>query len=266
MKTINVVVLVKQVPNTTEIKLDRKTGNLIREGVDSIINPDDRQALEIALQIKDKHQAKITVISMGPPQSIDAISEAMGMGCDAGILLTDKAFAGADTWATSTTLGKALEKIDDYDLILCGRQAIDGDTAQTGPQIAEYLNIPQASYVDKIEELKNGTITATRRLEDGYERLTISLPALLTITRIQTTPRYPEIGNLIAACHKRAPMEVWNAADIRAQTNEIGMEGSLTQVIKTFSPKSKREGELLTGDVPEAVTSLIGKLKQHHLL
>ena len=266
METINIVVLVKQVPNTTEIKLDRKTGNLIREGVDSIINPDDRQALELAMQIKEKHDAKVTIISMGPPQTIDAISEAMGMGCDAGILLTDKAFAGADTWATSTTMGKALKKIAHYDLILCGRQAIDGDTAQTGPQLAEYLNLPQVSYVDNIEQLEKGRVTVTRRFEDGRQRLSVQLPALLTISHISTPPRYPAMANLIAACEQEASIQIWDAADIGAQTCEVGMEGSLTQVIKTFSPKNSRDGELFTGDIPEAVASLVEKMKQHHLV
>ena len=140
---MNIIVLIKQVPDTTEIKIDLKTGTLIREGVESIINPDDRHAIELAVSLKQDHGGKTHVISMGPPQAIDAISEALGMGIDEGILLTDKNFGGADTWATSFTLGRAIEKIKKYDLIICGRQAIDGDTAQIGPQVAEFLNLPQ---------------------------------------------------------------------------------------------------------------------------
>ena len=167
---MKIVVLVKQVPNTTEVKLDPKTGNLIREGVESIVNPDDRHALEAAIRLKQDQEGKVVVLSMGPSQAIDALSEAIGMGADEGILLTDRAFAGADTWATSSTLGKAIEKIGDYDLILCGRQAIDGDTAQIGPQVAEYLNIPQVTYVFEIEEIKGKNVLVKRRLEDGFEQ------------------------------------------------------------------------------------------------
>jgi len=263
---MKIVVLIKQVPDTTEVKLDKKTGNLIREGVDSIVNPDDRQALELALQLKDDCQAMVTAVSMGPPQAVDVLSEALGMGCDAAVLLTDRAFAGADTWATSTTLGKAIEKIGDFDLILCGYQAIDGDTAQTGPQIAEYLGLPQACYVDNIENVEAGKITVTRRNDEGYERLSLTLPALLTVSKITVAPRYPMMGNLIDAGCEDAAIQIWNAADIGALNSELGMEGSLTQVVKTFSPKTKRVGELLEGDVPEMVSELLGKVRQAHLI
>ncbi len=263
---MNIIVLIKQVPDTTEVKLDRATGNLIREGVESIINPDDRQALELALQLKDEYPVEICVLSMGPPQAIDALSEALGMGCDRAVLLTDRAFAGADTWATSTVLGKTLEKIGDFDLIMCGRQAIDGDTAQTGPQIAEYLQLPQVSYVDKIEKFEVGRITLRRRSAAGFERFEVDLPALITVNDIATAPRYPIMLNLIDACSETAPIEVWNAADIGARHDELGMAGSLTQVIKTFSPKSKRAGELFTGDVPSAVSKLLVKVREVHLI
>ncbi len=263
---MKIVVLIKQVPDTTEVKLDKKTGNLIREGVESIVNPDDRQALELALQLKDDYQATITVISMGPPQAVDVLSEALGMGCDEAVLLTDRAFAGADTWATSTTLGKAIEKIGDFDLVLCGYQAIDGDTAQTGPQIAEYLGLPQACYVDNIEKFEHDKIIVTRRNDEGYERLSLTLPALLTVSKIASTPRYPMMRNLIDACRENAPIQVWNAANIGALNSELGMNGSLTQVVKTFSPKTKRAGELLEGDVPEAVSGLLKKVREAHLI
>ncbi len=263
---MKIVVLIKQVPDTTEVKLDRKTGNLIREGVESIVNPDDRRALELGLRLKDDFSATVTVVSMGPPQAVDVLSEALGMGCDEAVLLTDKAFAGADTWATSTTLGKALEKIGDFDLVLCGYQAIDGDTAQTGPQLAEYLNLPQACYVDNIEKLEAGKITVTRRNDNGYERISLKLPALLTISKISAEPRYPLMGNLIDACREDAKIKIWNAADIGALSQELGMAGSLTQVVKTFSPKGKRAGEILAGEVPEAVSALLEKVREAHLL
>lgn len=263
---MEIIVLVKQVPDTTEVKLDPKTGSLIREGVESIINPDDRHALEAAANLKEALGGKVTAISMGPPQAVDAISEALGMGVDQGVLLTDKAFAGADTWATSFTLGKAIEKIGEYDLILCGRQAIDGDTAQIGPQVAEYLKIPQVSYVCEIEEIEEGALVVKRRLEDGFERLQCKLPALLTVIGELNRPRYPLVGRVIDACKEKAPIRVWNAADIGVQTSEVGLEGSLTHVIKTFAPKFKRETEMLEGGTKEMVANLIGKLKDNRLI
>ncbi len=258
---MDIIVLIKQVPDTTDVKLDPKTGNLIREGLESIMNPDDLHALEAALYIKEIVGGKVTVVSMGPMQTIDVISEAIGMGADRGILLSDRAFAGADTWATSFTLGKAIEKIGTYDLVLCGRQAIDGDTAQIGPQVADHLRISQVTYVCDIESLKKKTIVVKRRLEDGYERIQCRLPALLTVIGELNRPRYADMGRLIKACQDKAPIRIWNAADIGVQTHEVGLEGSLTHVIKTFAPKFKREGEILTGDIETVVHNLIKRLK-----
>lgn len=263
---MNIIVLVKQVPDTTEVKLDPKTGNLIREGIESIINPDDRHALEAAINLKEAAGGKVTVLSMGPPQAIDAISEAMGMGADRGILLSDSAFAGADTWATSFTLGKAIEKIGKYDLILCGRQAIDGDTAQIGPQVADYLHMSQVSYVYEIEKVNRKSLVVKRRLEDGFEKVRATMPALLTVIGELNVPRYSHVGRLIDACKEKALIEVWNAADIGVQTSEVGLEGSLTHVIKTFAPKFQREGEMLEGDTKESVKILVGKLKENRLI
>jgi len=263
---MKIIVLVKQVPNTAEVKLDPKTGNLIREGIESIINPDDRHALEAAVRLKEVAGGKVTVLSMGPPQAIDAVSEAMGMGADEGILLTDRAFAGADTWATSSTLGKAVETIGAFDVILCGRQAIDGDTAQIGPQVADYLKIPQVTYVFGIEEIKEKSLVVKRRLEDGFERVECDLPALLTVIGEMNTPRYPLVNRLIDACREKAPIKIWNAADIGVQTRDIGLEGSLTHVIKTFAPKLQRQIEMIQGDAKTAVKTLAGKLKEKKLL
>ena len=259
---MDIIALIKQVPNTTEVKLDPKTGNLIREGLESIINPDDRHALETAMGLKEALGGKVTVLSMGPPQAIDALTEALGMGADSAILLSDRAFAGADTWATSLTLGKAIEKIAAFDLILCGRQAIDGDTAQIGPQVAEYLDLPQVTYVSRIEETADDRITVRRRLEDGYERIACRLPALLTVIGEINRPRYPDVGRLIAACREKAPIRIWNAADIGVQTREVGLPGSLTHVIKTFAPKFQRQGERLEGDTETVVRELIARLKK----
>jgi len=263
---MKIIVLVKQVPNTTEVKLDPKTGNLIREGIESIINPDDRHALEAAVHLKETAEAKVTVLSMGPPQAIDAVSEAMGMGADEGILLSDRAFAGADTWATSSTLGKAIETIGGYDLVLCGRQAIDGDTAQIGPQVADYLQVPQVTYVIGIEEIREKSMVVKRRLEDGFERVECDLPALLTVIGEMNTPRYPLVGRLIDACREKASIKIWNAADIGVQTRDVGLDGSLTHVIKTFAPKLQRQTEMIPGDAKTAVKTLAGKMKEKKLI
>jgi len=263
---MNIIVLVKQVPDTTEIKLDPKTGNLIREGIESIMNPDDRHALEAAVRLKESAGGLVTAVSMGPPQAIDVITEALGMGADRGVLLSDRAFSGADTWATSLTLGRALEKIGEYDLIICGRQAIDGDTAQIGPQVADHLNIPHVSYVFGIDEINDERLVVRRRLEDGFERIETRVPVLLTVIGELNTPRYANVARLIAGCGEKAPIEIWNAADIGCQTHEIGLEGSLTHVIKTFAPKFKRQGEMLEGNAGESIGTLMEKLHENRIL
>lgn len=263
---MNIIVLIKQVPDTTDVKLDPKTGSLIREGVESIINPDDRHALEAAISLKKAEGGKVTVLSMGPPQTIDALSEAIGMGANEAILLSDSAFAGADTWSTSFTLGKSIEKIGKYDLIFCGRQAIDGDTAQIGPQVADYLHVPQVTYVFEIEKIQKKTILVKKRLEDGYERVQCNLPALLTVIGELNVPRYPMVGRLIDACKEKSPIKIWNASDIGVQAKDVGLEGSFTQVIKTFAPKFKRQGEMLKGDAKKVADTLVEKLKENKLI
>ncbi|MBW2022737.1 MAG: electron transfer flavoprotein subunit beta/FixA family protein [Deltaproteobacteria bacterium] len=263
---MEIIVLVKQVPDTTEVKLDPKTGNLIREGIESIINPDDRHAIEAAVTLREQYGGKVTAISMGPPQAIDAISEAMGMGVDQGILLSDKAFAGADTWATSFTLGKAIEKVGEFDLVICGRQAIDGDTAQIGPQVADYLDIPQVTYVFDIEKVEGDSVLVKRRLEDGYERIQCPIPALLTVIGELNEPRFAMVDRLLDACKEKAPIKVWNTADLGLQVRDVGLAGSLTQVIKTFAPKTERKSQILEGDVPRVVNELLGKLKENRLI
>ncbi len=263
---MRIIVLIKQVPDTTEIKIDPKTGTLIREGVESIINPDDRHAIELAVTLKEAYGGKSTVISMGPTQAIDAISEALGMGIDEGILLTDKNLAGADTWATSFTLGRAISRVKRYDLIICGRQAIDGDTAQIGPQIAEFLNLPQLTYVRKVEEISEKRIVVHRALEDGYERMESPLPALITVMGEVNTPRYPRMDLLINACEQKARIKIWDAADLGVKVQDIGLSGSLTRVIKTFPPKTKREGEILKGSKEEVVNQLLDRMHDKHLI
>ena len=250
---MNIVVLVKQVPKTSEVRIDPKTGNLIREGIESVINPEDRHALEAALQIKDRMESHITVLSMGPPQAMEAVCEALAMGADRGVLLTDRAFAGADTWATSTALGMAIQHVGEYDLILAGRQAVDGDTAQIGPQVAEFLGIPQLTYVADLQ-VREGMVIAERTLEEGCEHIEAPVPVLVTCLASLNEPRHPTVGGLIYATSDRAPIEVWNAADVGAKAHELGLVGSLTQVVRTFTPKEARDTQYLEGS-PSAIAS-----------
>jgi electron transfer flavoprotein beta subunit len=203
---------------------------------------------------------------MGPLQAIDAISEALGMGADKGILLSDRAFAGADTWATSYTLGRAIQTCGAFDLVLAGRQAIDGDTAQVGPQVAEFLAIPQITCVSAIETLAADHLVVRRATEDGYEQIHCPLPALLTVVGAINTPRYPDMGRLLTACREKAPIRIWNAADIGVTTADIGLDGSLTHVIRTFAPKLERQSEILKGDTPTAIRELIARLHSQNLV
>ena len=262
---MNIIVMIKQVPDTNEVKIDPKTGTLIREGVPSIINHDDKHALEEGLRLKEKHGGKVTVISMGPPQAKDAIMEAMAMGADEGILLSDRAFAGADTWATSYSLAQAIRKIGEYDLILAGRQAVDGDTAQIGPQTAEALGIPQITYVRKVEIIGDGKkVRAERALEDGYEVIEAPLPSLLTCIKELNKPRYPSLKGIRRAINYEIP--VWTAADVNADPDKIGLKGSPTRVGKTFTPKPPGRGEKIEGKPEELVKTIMKKLNELNIL
>jgi len=254
---MKIVVCIKQVPDTTEIKIDKETGTLIRKGVPSIINPDDMHAIEEGLRLKEKFGGKTIVITMGPPQAEEALREALAMGMDEAIHLTDRAFAGADTLATSYVLGKAIQKIGDYDLIICGRQAIDGDTAQIGPQVAEFLNLPQVTYVRKVC-VKDGRIIAERLMEHGYESIEARLPALITVVSEINKPRYPTVVGIASAFQKR--IVVWAPKDIDADPNQIGLRGSPTQVKETSTPEWARRAEIIKGNASETASLLIQRL------
>ncbi len=261
---MKIVVLIKQVPDTTDVKIDKKTGTLIREGVPSIINPDDKHAIEEALKLKEKYGGKITVLSMGPPQALDALRESKAMGVDDNILLSDRAFAGADTAATSYTLAMAIKKVGDFDIIICGRQAIDGDTAQVGPQVAECLGLPQITYVRKIE-IEGKTVKAERALEDGFERIETTLPVLITVIQDLNQPRYPSVKGIVEAC-READYPVWTAADIGADPDKIGLNGSPTQVKRSFAPEPHGEGMILEGSAEEMARDLVSKLKDDNVV
>lgn len=262
---MKIIVCVKQVPDTNEIRIDPITGTLIRDGVPSILNPDDKHAIEEALVLKDANpEAHVTVITMGPPQAKEVLLECLSMGADRAILVSDRAFAGADTWATSETLAGTIKKIGDYDIIFCGRQAIDGDTAQVGPQIAERLNIPQVTYVESLEEQGNDLIVR-RQLEDGYEMIKLAKPALLTAIKELNEPRYPSIAGIIAACRDKE-VEVWSVNDIEVDLAQIGLKGSPTKVKKSFTPEVKGKGVILQGSAKEVSEQLVINLKRKHLI
>lgn len=263
---MNIIVCLKQVPDTNEVKIDPVKGTLIREGVPSIINPDDRNALEEALKIKDNcKDTVVTVVSMGPPQADVALKEALAMGADEAILLSDRAFAGSDTWATSTAIAGALKKIGNYDIILCGRQAIDGDTAQVGPQIAEHLGIPQITYVEELEIL-DGKVKAKRALEDGYFVVESEMPVLITAIKELNEPRYPFIKGIYKA-YRENKVTVWTANDYEVDKDNLGLDGSPTEVNKSFTPPGKAtEAEMLDGDAKEAARQLVVRLKERKII
>ncbi|GFN35052.1 electron transfer flavoprotein subunit beta/FixA family protein [Tepidimicrobium xylanilyticum] len=263
---MNIIVCIKQVPDTNEVRIDPVKGTLIREGVPSIINPDDKNALEEALRIKDKYEdVKVTVLSMGPYQAEAALVEAIAMGADEGILLSDRAFAGSDTWATSTALASGIRYIGDYDLIFCGRQAIDGDTAQVGPQIAEHLGIPQITYVKELK-IEDGKVRAKRVLEDGYYVIEAEMPVLITAIKELNTPRYPSIRGIYEG-YKGDRIKILSAKDINADEENIGLDGSPTQVNKSFTPPTKSGNlEMLEGDAKEQARKLIVRLKEEKII
>ena len=255
---MNIVVCIKQVTDTAEVRINPETGTLIREGVPSIINPFDMHAIEAGIQIKEKAGGKVTVMTMGPPQAEAALREAISMGADDGILLSDRAFAGSDTWATSFTLSKAIGKLG-ADIIICGKQAIDGDTAQVGPETAEFLNIPHISYVRKIEEVTQNSIKVQRLMDEGYDIVESSFPVLLTAIKELNEPRLPSLKGKMAA--KKAVIQKWGASDIMADQNDIGMKGSPTQVKNIFTPEARSGRKILEGDTEEQVDALIQELR-----
>lgn len=256
---MKIIVCAKQVPDTNEVKLDPVKNTLIRDGVPSIINPEDKHAIEAALELKEQFGGTVTVISMGPPQAEDALREALAMGVDEAILVSDRAFAGADTLATSFTLSEAIRKVGKFDLIICGRQAIDGDTAQVGSQIAEHLNIPQITYVTDIK-IEGEKVIAHRALEDGYEVIETKLPVVLTAIKELNSVRYPSIGGIFSA-YREKEVQLWTADSIGITARErLGLDGSPTKVRRVFTPEAKGQGEMLQGSPAELVQELLARL------
>jgi electron transfer flavoprotein beta subunit len=260
---MKIIVCIKQVPDTTEIKLDPVTGTLIRDGVPSIMNPDDKGGLEMALQLKDKFGAHVTVITMGPPQAELILREAYALGADRAIHLSDRKFAGADTLATSNAIAGALRQLD-FDLVITGRQAIDGDTAQVGPQIAEHLDIPQVSYLEDIKFDGEKTFTMRKATEEGYQTLEVEAPCVVTVLSSGSKPRYMTVKGIVNAYKNE--VEVWNFDNIDVAEEKLGLKGSPTRVAKSFTKQVKSAGEIFEGDAKEAVEVIINKLKEKFII
>ncbi len=263
---MHIIVCIKEVPDTEElskVRINSRTNTLIREGVKSIINPFDENAIEEALRLKERYGARVTVLSMGPPQVDRSLKKALAMGADEAVLLSDKSFAGSDTLATSYTLAMGIKKIGTFDLIILGKQAIDGDTAQVGPGLAEWLNLPQITYARRIE-LDNGKIRAERSLEDAFEVVEAPLPVLITVTKEINIPRYPSLRGLLKA--KNEKITVWTSKDLTLDKGRIGLDGSPTQVIKVFTPKPPKKGEILSGEISEIADRLILEMKKRKII
>ena len=260
---MNIIVCIKQVPETTEVRINPETNTLIRDGVKSIINPFDMYAIEEGVRLKERFGGKVVVVSMGPPQAEAALREAISMGCDEAILVSDRAFAGSDTWATSYTLScaikKAAKEAGGMDLVICGKQASDGDTAQVGPGISTHLDIPQITYVKKIEEIKEKKARVERMTEEGYDVMETPLPALFTVVKEINQPRIPSLKGMMKS--KSAKIAHWTAKDIEADPQSLGLSGSPTNVVKIFTPPQRQGGQMLAGETPEIIEKLVGLIK-----
>ncbi|HCC34668.1 MAG TPA: electron transfer flavoprotein subunit beta [Ruminococcaceae bacterium] len=257
---MNIIVCVKQVPASATVAINRDTHTMIREENNSMINPFDLYALEEAVRHKETHGGKITAISMGIPQTEDLLREVVAIGADHAVLLSDIAFAGADTLATAYTLASGIQKINVYDLIICGRQSTDGDTAQVGPSLAEKLGISHVTCVSKIDEISKDCIRCHRLVEDGYEVIEMRLPGLITVVKEINEPRLPSLFGLRRAA--KAEIPVWSAADINIDLKLCGISGSPTYVIDTFTPDYHVENEILIGSPEEQAKTAVEKLSE----
>ncbi|MFW6189083.1 MAG: electron transfer flavoprotein subunit beta/FixA family protein [Planctomycetota bacterium] len=257
---MRIVVCIKQVPDTTEVKIDPERGTLIRKGVESILNPLDAHAIEAAVRLRERCGGTVTALSMGPPQAEAAVRDAVARGCEDGVLLSDRAFAGADTWATSYTLACAVRGIGGVDLVLCGKQAVDGDTAQVGPGMAAHLGWPQLTYVRRVREVGDGRITAERMTDSGDEVLSAPLPAVLTVLKDLNVPRLPSLAGQMHA--RRCRVERWSAPDVSGDPDEFGLDGSPTRVVRVFTPPQRGECTLWEGEPEQSAARLAEALKK----
>jgi len=258
---MRIIVCVKQVPDAKDVRLDPETNTLAREGVESILNPYDQHALEAAVSLKESCGGEVIVLTMGPPQAETVLRLALSCGADQAVLVSDRSFAGADTWATAYTLAKAVEKIGSFDLIICGKQAIDGDTAQVGPGLAMRLGIPYATCIQKIRSADGSSIVVERMMDDGYDVIESNYPALLTVVKDINEPRVPSLKGKMKA--KKAVITTFTASDIEADPASIGLSGSPTQVVKVFPPEPRGEQAMMSGTIDEQVEQLVERLKPY---
>lgn len=259
-KRMHVVVCIKQVPDAKNVRIDPETCTLVRQGVESIVNPHDWYAVEAALRFRDEYGGKVTALTMGPPQAEEALRETLALGVDEAVLLSDRAFAGADTWATSLTLARAIEKLGPVELVICGKQAIDGDTAQVGPGLAAHLDRPYTTYARRLELLNGGELRAERVTDFGYEIVQMELPAVVTVVREIGDPRMPGLKHKMKAKKKEIP--VLGAAELNLHPEEVGLQGSYTQVVKVFSPPPRCDREMINGDAEEQAEKLLKLLQE----
>ena len=265
---MRIVVPIKQVPETSNVRMDPETGTMVRSGATAVVNPLDLYAIEAALRLREAHGGSVTALSMGPPAAMKAVKEAIAMGCDDGVLLSDRRFAGSDTWATSYTLAAAIRRIGRVDLVVAGERATDGDTAQVGPGIAAWLDLPLATYVARIESLDRERVTVERLIEEGYQRVSLQLPALITVVKEIASVRLPTLRGKKRA--KQLEVPVWTASELQVESTGIGLKGSPTKVVRIERPKVARSGELVhangEGGVDGAVDLLVTFLEQRGLL
>ena len=261
---MKILVCVKQVPASNETRMDPVTNTIIREGIESILNPFDAFAVEEAVRLKERFGGHIDALSMGIPAVQGMLKRVIAVGADNGYLLSDRAFAGSDTLATARTLAAAARKIGLPDLILCGRMATDGDTAQVGPMLAENLGIPHVTDVAAIESVEESVITVRRLTDDGYQRVSVQLPALMTVLKEINIPRLPSIGGILRG--ETAEVTVWGREDLSLCAEESGLKGSATRVVRSCRPETKAECELLSGSLSEQAASLISRLTDNRLI
>ncbi len=265
---MRIVVPIKQVPETNAVKMDEATGTMIRDKVEAIINPLDLYSIETAIRLREAHGGEVTVISMGPPKAMTALREAIAMGCDTGVLICDKAFAGSDTWSTSYTLAAGIAKLGEFDIIICGERATDGDTGQVGPGIAAFMDLPVITYISAVDEVADGKCKVHRLVEGGYEVLSMKLPGVLTVVKEVATPRLPTLRGKQKA--RAAEIPTWGPADMDLKGEYLGLNGSPTRVVKIFRPKVARQcvKVFITGEITadDAAEKLVGFLTERNVL
>jgi electron transfer flavoprotein beta subunit len=261
------IVCIKQVPDTSNIKIDPEKNTIVREGVETIINPFDKHGIETAIQLKEKNKfiEKTIGISMGPPQAKEALKECLGLGIDEAILLSDEEFAGSDTLATSYILSRAIKKLRKHDLIICGQEAIDGDTAQVGPQLAEFLNIPHITRIRKIKLINNGKLARVERtIEGGYEIIECQLPLLVTVTKEINQPRPLSLKGVLEA--KKRRIKIWNSKRLKTDPSKIGLKGSATEVIKIFTPPLSKNRRIFKGEASQLSKEFLSILRKKKVI